>query len=78
MDIHRSIIILVLSLGFMACTSMNKRGNLTNETNAELALPFDLIDNRIFVDVYLNHQGPFKFIFDTSSTNVMSPDVVEI
>lgn len=31
------------------------------------SIPFDLIDNRIFVSVCLNGQGPFKFIFDTGA-----------
>ena len=30
-------------------------------------LPFELIDNRVFVDVRLNGRGPFHFIFDTGS-----------
>jgi hypothetical protein len=28
-------------------------------------MPFELVDNRIFVDVQLNGKGPFKFILDT-------------
>jgi hypothetical protein len=36
-------------------------------------LAFDLIDNRIFVNVYLNDEGPYKFIFDTGGNNSMTP-----
>jgi hypothetical protein len=31
------------------------------------ALPFELIDNRVFVEVGLNGQGPFHFILDTGA-----------
>jgi predicted aspartyl protease len=30
-------------------------------------LPFEMIDNRVFVDVRLNGRGPFHFIFDTGA-----------
>jgi hypothetical protein len=30
-------------------------------------LPFELIDNRVFVEVRLNGQGPFHFILDTGT-----------
>lgn len=33
-------------------------------------VPFDFIDNRVFVDVRLNGQGPFHFILDTGSGGV--------
>lgn len=35
-------------------------------------LKFELIENRIFVDVFINDQGPFKFIFDTGGNNSMT------
>ncbi len=35
-------------------------------------IKFDLLDNRIFVDVFINDQGPFKFIFDTGGSNSMT------
>lgn len=40
-------------------------------------IPFELIDNRIFVDVFIESKGPFKFIFDTGSTNVLTPAVAQ-
>jgi predicted aspartyl protease len=39
-------------------------------------LPFDLIDNRIVIDVKLNGKGPFRFIFDSGASAVVSPEVV--
>ncbi|HKQ51107.1 MAG TPA: aspartyl protease family protein [Pyrinomonadaceae bacterium] len=38
-------------------------------------LPFDLIDNRIVIDVRLNGKGPFRFIFDTGAGAVVAPEV---
>lgn len=40
-------------------------------------IKFVLDDNRIFVDVALNNQGPFKFIFDTGGANTMTPEVAK-
>jgi hypothetical protein len=37
--------------------------------------PFELIDNRIFVEIKLNGKGPFRVIFDTGGDNVMTPEV---
>jgi hypothetical protein len=39
------------------------------------ALPFDLIDNRIVINVRLNDQGPFRLIFDSGAGAVISPEV---
>jgi hypothetical protein len=39
-------------------------------------LPFDLIDNRIVIDVKLDGKGPFRFIFDSGAGAVVSPEVV--
>lgn len=39
-------------------------------------LPFDLIDNRIVIDVKLNGKGPFRFIFDSGAVAVVAPEVV--
>jgi membrane-associated protease RseP (regulator of RpoE activity) len=38
-------------------------------------LPFELIDNRIFIDVRLNNRGPFRFIFDTGAVAIVRPEV---
>jgi hypothetical protein len=38
-------------------------------------LPFDLIDNRIVINVMLNGQGPFRLIFDSGAGAVISPEV---
>jgi aspartyl protease/PDZ domain-containing protein len=38
-------------------------------------IPFDLINNHLYVNVRLDGKGPFRFIFDTGGQNVMTPDV---
>ncbi len=38
-------------------------------------IQFELLDNRIFVDVMVNEKGPFKFIFDTGGSNAMTFDL---
>jgi hypothetical protein len=42
---------------------------------ASSTLPFDLIDNRIVINVMLNGQGPFRLIFDSGAVAVISPEV---
>jgi hypothetical protein len=46
-----------------------------NAAYSSEAIKFELLDNRIFVDVFINHQGPFKFIFDTGGDNSMTPQL---
>jgi Aspartyl protease/PDZ domain len=35
-------------------------------------LSFDLVDNRVFVDVFVNGKGPYKFILDTGAIATVS------
>ena len=42
---------------------------------SEARVPFDLIDNRIYLNVTLNGVGPYRFLFDTSRGNVIDPAV---
>ena len=37
-------------------------------------LPFELIDNRVFVEVHLNGRGPFHFILDTGANGFSLAD----
>lgn len=41
----------------------------------ETSLPFDLIDNHIYLDLTLNGKGPFRFVLDTGGSNVVDPAV---
>lgn len=42
---------------------------------SSISLPFDLIDNRIVINVTLNGKGPFRFIFDSGGVAIVSPEV---
>jgi Aspartyl protease/PDZ domain len=43
---------------------------------ASFTLPFDLVDNRVFIEVRLNGRGPFHFLLDTGAGGVtISADV---
>lgn len=37
-----------------------------------VTLPFELIDNRIFMDVRVNGRGPYRFILDSGSGNLLN------
>ena len=72
------VLITLSTFAALSCSSTKTIQNLPQPTPvASTTLPFELIDNRIFVDVYLNNQGPFKFMFDTGSVNVMTPEVAK-
>lgn len=45
--------------------------------SAMAPIRFELLDNRIFVDVSINGQGPFKFIFDTGGNNSMTYELAQ-
>lgn len=46
--------------------------NLTFEGRDSFSVPFELVDNRIFVGVWLDGRGPFKFILDTGGYGGLS------
>jgi len=41
----------------------------------ETSVPMEVVDNHVFVPVMLNGKGPFRFILDTGSENVLDPMV---
>lgn len=43
------------------------------EGKSATTLPFELINNHIYVKVMLNGQGPFTFLCDTGGSNVITP-----
>lgn len=43
--------------------------------SGKTSLSFDLIDNRIIINVDLNGKGPFRFIFDSGAVSIVSPEV---
>lgn len=62
-DISLLIPLVLLILG----TAVESQPSLAASTT----LPFELIDNRIFVKVFLNGKGPFKFIVDTGGSYIV-------
>ncbi|HXR40187.1 MAG TPA: aspartyl protease family protein [Terracidiphilus sp.] len=65
MNLHRLLLTIVLlasvSLGLSAADSKAAGGTAT------FTLPFELIDNRVFIEVRLNGKGPYHFILDTGA-----------
>ena len=45
------------------------------QSQLDFTLPFEVIDNRVFVDVRLNGKGPFHFILDTGAEAHLSDGV---
>ena len=41
------------------------------------AVPFDLINNHIYVEVKLNGKGPFRILCDTGGANIITPTVAK-
>ncbi len=42
---------------------------------SQTSIPFDLIENHVYLNVMLNGKGPFRFIFDTGGANIIDPSV---
>jgi hypothetical protein len=40
-------------------------------------VPFDLVENHVYLNVMLNGKGPYRFIFDTGGQNVVDPTVAK-
>lgn len=71
------ILILCLPLFSISCSTEPKANQLSEAPTITTVIPFELVDNRIFVDVFIENKGPFKFIFDTGSTNVLTPAIAQ-
>jgi hypothetical protein len=41
---------------------------------SSVTVPFELLNNHLYVEVKLNGKGPFKLILDTGGANVITPD----
>jgi len=71
------LLLFTLSL-VSACATVNETTTFpkTNPTSSN-TVPFQLLDNRMFVDVMIDGQGPFKFVFDTGGNNCLTPEVAK-
>ncbi|MEO9170126.1 MAG: aspartyl protease family protein [Candidatus Baltobacteraceae bacterium] len=41
----------------------------------QTSVPFDLVENHVYLDVMLNGKGPYRFIYDTGGANIVDPEV---
>jgi hypothetical protein len=64
-----------MACGLAACGSMPASAPApTAAPDDETVLPMTLVDNRVFVDVRVDGQGPFAFLLDTGSgESIVSP-----
>jgi hypothetical protein len=52
--------------------------HIVSAAKTAFTLPFDLVDNRVFVEVRLNSRGPFHFLLDTGAGGVtVSADLAQ-
>lgn len=42
---------------------------------SQTSVPFDLVENHVYLSVMLNGKGPYRFIFDTGGANIVDPAV---
>jgi hypothetical protein len=73
--------VLALLLGYFPCScGPSEAGRSDTSHCAEKAgcrVPFEVIDNRIFVPVWLNGRGPFHILFDTGAGASLRVEVAE-
>lgn len=43
----------------------------------ETTIPFDLVENHVYLYVMLNGKGPYRFIYDTGGVNIVDPAVAQ-
>jgi hypothetical protein len=44
---------------------------------SETTIPFELIDNHVYLPVTINGKGPYQFIFDTGASNVLDAGIAK-
>src|SRR5271155_432897 len=65
-------LLLAVLLVFCACVAVaaNHGSSAAADAKTSFTLPFDLVDNRIFIEARLNGRGPFHFLLDTSAGGI--------
>jgi len=43
--------------------------------NAHISVPFELVNNHVYLEVVLNGKGPYHFVFDSGGSNMIDPAV---
>ncbi|WP_050808409.1 aspartyl protease family protein [Asticcacaulis biprosthecium] len=63
----------MLTLIWLGYTSAAQAQIDAAKSQQAIEVPFHLQSGHVYIDVSINGQGPFHFIFDTGSVNVMTP-----
>jgi hypothetical protein len=65
-------LLLAVLLVFCACVAVaaNHGSSAAADAKTSFTLPFDLVDNRVFIEARLNGRGPFHFLLDTSAGGI--------
>ena len=66
--------VLITSTVFVGQSPVPAKFSIAAGRKTSTTLPFDLIDNRVFVEVRLNGRGPFHFILDTGANGFSLAD----
>ena len=66
-----------ISLLISAFIAFSVAGSKPHAQPASFTLPFELIDNRVFIKVRRNGHGPYHFILDTGATGTISDHVAQ-
>lgn len=78
LKMKNTYLLVLATLFFSACTTMNQTPAVpAKNQNTSKSVQFDLLDNRMFVKVMINGQGPFRFVFDTGGRNCLTPEVAK-
>jgi Aspartyl protease/PDZ domain len=68
-----SFLCLMLVAATACARQVSTTGNLSFDAGkSSFTLPFEIVDNRIFVGVMLEGKGPFRFILDTGAGSAVS------
>jgi hypothetical protein len=64
-------LLLVLLFALLGCSTTPAASFKIDGGHSTFTLPFHLVDNRVFIQVRLNGQGPFHFILDTGASGTI-------
>ena len=76
----------IVALALLLCACQGPRSSSSAEAGrgiwieraqTQARIPFELIDNRIFVEARINGAGPFHMVFDTGGSNIVTPEVAQ-
>jgi len=75
----RAVVAALLLVPFLAgaARAQGAASNLTFEGGESFTVPFELVDNRIFVGVWIEGKGPFRFLLDTGGYGGISVETAK-